>query len=165
MNGRETALTASVLVLILPLMSWQMAAETDAPLDHAGATPTESEFITMSVEAVEPTSPFRMPPPEHFAVIVERPLFQPSRRPPAEPLAAAPAPRQPEPLTATLRGIVSNGGQRTALLWVQGHTKLLRLSGGEVHQGWRVEAIEEDRIVLRRGDDRAELRLPYGHDR
>lgn len=163
--SRGMAAVALGLSLLLLLLSWRMSAEHGpAPeVEAVRAVPTvEAGAATIGLAPDDPGSEFRMPPRERFAAVVQRPLFHPSRRPPAEPRLAPAPPPPPDPLRAVLRGVVSSNGRWLALLAVEGEPALLRLSLGETYRGWRVEEVAEDRVVLRRGEDSSVLRLAYG---
>lgn len=106
------------------------------------------------------------PPEQGFQAIVERPLFDPSRRhniplPPAPmPLASASAPQSAvRPFAATLVGVVAGQGQ--AIIVLRAHDgEVLRLGEGEVIEGWRIVAIHTRSIELERDGVRQNLRLP-----
>lgn len=92
-----------------------------------------------------------------FEEIAARPLFYPERRP----LVADPTPEAPvETLPAaqparelTLSAVILAGEQRIALLQAANEPKLQRLAIGESLDGWSVEAIEAERVRLRRGEE------------
>lgn len=100
-----------------------------------------------------------MPPIETFDEVVERPLFFRSRRPPdpdaAPPPEAAAAPKADFVLT----GLVISGTERLALLRPAGSKTVERVHQGAEIEGWRVEAIHADRVVLKRGETVQEIRL------
>ncbi|HTO85830.1 MAG TPA: hypothetical protein VMQ73_26660 [Methylomirabilota bacterium] len=112
-------------------------------------------------------APIAPPTPASFAAILERPLFSPTRRPPAAapapaptPEAAAPAPPAP-PIDFSLTGIVISDGSRVALVQMQGDNHVVHVAeGGEV-DGWKAVTIEPERAVFRRGDDEQVLALDY----
>ena len=84
------------------------------------------------------------------AVILERPLFTPGRHPPPTvsfaPIAETPeeAPRQ---LRGRLAGVTIRPGVREALFMREGQKPLALNVGGEI-DGWRISAIEPDRVTL-----------------
>jgi general secretion pathway protein N len=81
-------------------------------------------------------------PASRHAVVVERPLFSPTRRPPPAPGAeAAPeAPPSPAPDFRVV-GAVSMAGTERALVSVAGAPPVM-VSAGEMVEGWLVAAIE-----------------------
>lgn len=93
-----------------------------------------------------------LPPPvplAELAAALERPLFTQSRRPPAAPVAA------PSQLDAVLAGVLSDGAEKVAIVVAPGADRALRLREGDVFQGWRVERVEDEAVVLER-DGRTE---------
>jgi hypothetical protein len=105
-------------------------------------------------------------PEQGFQAIVERPLFDPSRRhrvapqPTPIPFASASAPQSAaRPFAATLVGVVAGEGQAIVLLRAH-DDKVLRLGEGEVIEGWRIVAIHTRSIELERDGVRQNLWLP-----
>ena len=82
-----------------------------------------------------------LPPLTHYAAIVERPLFSPSRRPPA---VAAGAPSAEG--RYRLLGVVASGPRKKA--FIADGSRRLDLAEGEAIDGWTVKKIGTDSIVL-----------------
>ena len=106
---------------------------------------------------------FEAPAPDAFAVIGERPLFSPSRRPFVAP-AAVEAPTAPveapsEPLLAELVGVVLTTKQRAAMVQEEGASAPRRVAVGQSVAGWRVVEVERSRAVFQRGDETQVLEL------
>lgn len=84
------------------------------------------------------------------AAILARPLFTPGRRPPQiasfAPIAETEeeAPRQ---LRGRLAGVTIRPGVREALFMREGQKPMAVNVGGEI-DGWRISAIEPDRVIL-----------------
>lgn len=100
----------------------------------------------------------------------ERPLFAPSRRPPAPPVAAAPPappppspPAPPAPPALTLVGTVLSGGERMAVFVDQGTKDVIRLRIGEGHAGWALHAIQSRAAILEQDGNKAVLALSPRH--
>jgi hypothetical protein len=97
---------------------------------------------------------------EQLSATRERPLFSPSRRPPAPPDAPAPPPQVAEapppppaaPPTLTLFGIVAGPEGARAIVRTQAGSEVLRLRVGDTVQGWEVSDIARTELVLRLGD-------------
>lgn len=98
-----------------------------------------------------------MPAKETFAVIVERPLFSPSRRPPAEGTAATPIPAP----DFSLFGIVISAGEPFALVQPSAGGEPVRITEGASMSGWTVSRIEADRILIWHGATEQELLLDF----
>lgn len=96
-------------------------------------------------------------PVESFSEVVERPLFWASRRPlallPSGPMDA------PAPVDFVLHGIVITTDERFAMFQQGAPSRLIRLSEGQELQGWTVQSILTDRVLLRNGDRVLELRF------
>ncbi len=103
---------------------------------------------------------------EQFQSVKDRPLFFEGRRPPAEQGADAPtdlpktfagnvrAPR------ASLIGVVRVGDNTYAMLKGVGKQKgLVRARVGEDVDGWKVESIHDDRVLLKKGGEKHEIQL------
>lgn len=109
---------------------------------------------------------------DRLAVTRDRPLFSPSRRPPAPIVEAPSAPpaavaeakqaapeRPPFKLLGTIVGLEA----QLALLRDRSNT-VLRLHEGEVQSGWRALKVAERSIMLGRGAEIVTLELPKPSD-
>lgn len=107
-------------------------------------------------DAPPPPAAFSLPPLAAYSVIVERPLFSTQRRPPVkeeETPEAIPPPR------LILTGVLISGDGRLVLLRRVGSKTIIRASEGDEIEGWRIEIITADRVVLRYGDAVEEVTL------
>ena len=102
---------------------------------------------------------FVMAPAENFSAILERPLFSPTRRSPAEGTVTIES-AEPE-LEVTVVGIIISSEEQIAIIKPKGGSQLVRLSEGDSFQGWTLETIEPDRITFRRGDIEEHIELTY----
>ena len=119
----------------------------------AGVGPTDAA-------AAPSFRPFRMPPQQRFSELVERPPFTQSRRPPevsAEPVARREAPRID--LKLTLIGVILQPDRQYALVQRPGSKGAQRLARGEKIDGWQVEGILPDRVILSQAKEVVELEL------
>lgn len=105
-------------------------------------------------------------PLEQFHSVKDRPLFFEGRRPPDEVVPDAPAagPEKParnvQPPKATLSGVVKVGGTTYVMLNGVGKGKgLVRARVGEEVDGWKLESIQDDRVVLQNGAEKHEIHL------
>lgn len=115
-----------------------------------------------SAEAVVPPVPeapvFDMREEESFSVILERPLFSPSRRP------VGPAPSSAAPAESTglaLLGIASGAGRSIALIRATAGTPAIKAEEGEEVAGWQLTKIAAGEVVLERHGTRLDLDLPF----
>lgn len=100
---------------------------------------------------------------------VGRPLFERTRRPLEPPQTrAAPAPALPAPIprpaadpnALTLLGVLINdGGHAIALLQRNSTGQSVRLQEGDTVDGWTIERIEAEEVVLKQGDTNIALQL------
>jgi hypothetical protein len=99
---------------------------------------------------------------------VRRPLFERTRRPVEPPLRATPAPVVPAPIgrpaadpnALSLLGVLkSDSGDAIALLRRNQSGQSMRLQEGETVDGWTIDVIEADAVILRQGDTRIALPL------
>lgn len=96
----------------------------------------------------------------------ERPIFSPSRRPPAAVSRPAPsaAPTPPSPPQVELRlslvGTVS-GSDRSLGIFVDPASKAtLRLKVGQDYQGWRLRSVDGREVTMAHGEVSETLKLP-----
>jgi hypothetical protein len=99
-----------------------------------------------------------------------RPLFTPSRRPPAPvvasvPVAAprpppAPPPAVPQHPNLTLVGIVASENEGVAVFIDTTTRDAVRLRTGEGHSGWILQSVERRTATLQKGDRSETLELP-----
>jgi hypothetical protein len=97
---------------------------------------------------------------------VQRPLFEKRRRPvepPKERVSAAPAPlpvpvRRADPNALTLLGVLTSENQGAIALVRRNQTgQSMRLQEGDTVDGWTVERIEAESVMLRQGDTKVAL--------
>jgi len=105
--------------------------------------------------AAAPPNPVAAQSLEQLSTIVDRPLFSPSRRPPAPPPAPAPivqaaeppAPPPPPP-NLVLFGVVMDGESARAVVRSGADKKMVRAQIGYEIDGWKVSQIEGRKVVL-----------------
>ncbi len=102
---------------------------------------------------------FAMPAADTFSTILERPLFSPTRRPPAEGTVTIES-SEPE-LEATLVGIIISAEEQIAIVKPTDGTRFARLSLGDSFHGWILESIEPNRVTFRRGEIEEHIELDY----
>ena len=122
-------------------------------------------------DQVEPTlgNPLWRLPLKQFSATRERPVFSPSRRPPAPapayvaPVAARQPAKPPEPEhpTIALAGtIIGTDGYRVAVFRDTSTQDVLHLRVGENYRGWVVRLISPREARLVKNGDQALLELP-----
>jgi general secretion pathway protein N len=99
----------------------------------------------------------------------ERPIFLPSRRPPAPAVAAAPVeppkpppppPAEPERPALRLLGIVSGTTDGFAIFVSDTTRDIIRLKTGEGHEGWILRSVKAREAVLEKNRRSAVIELP-----
>jgi len=97
----------------------------------------------------------------------DRPLFTPSRRPPAPVVASAPvvvAPPPPPPalerVNLDLVGTIASETESIAVFTDQGTHDVLRLRTGEGHDGWILQSVARGVAILQKGVQSETLQFP-----
>ena len=105
-------------------------------------------------------------PLDSLSATRERPLFSPSRRPPSVAVAVPPPPPPPPKVEApeqpqlSLVGTVIGSAGRIGVFTDQATKAVVRLSIGEGHDGWILQAIDEREATLERDRRDVTLALP-----
>jgi hypothetical protein len=149
------AVTALGLALVLGSALMRVRTQTQ-PQTRTQTTPqTQAHPAT-----TRPASPLDAYPLDRLSATRERPLFSPSRRPPARPpppiIAAAPPPPPPKLI---LFGIVMDSDEARAVVGVGTGEKTRRVRIGDDIGGWKVTQIEERQLVLSLDDRSATFTL------
>ena len=97
---------------------------------------------------------FSLPPLQRYAVVTERPLFSPDRKPPQHTAETAGAWS-----SFVLAGIIITPQSREALIAHGKPQAIAHLQEGQALEGWTITSIYPDRVVFRDGVDEHELRL------
>jgi hypothetical protein len=161
-SGRFTLQLLVLCALLGYVVYIQANAKLPIPSEPAAA-PARTEGA--GTPSAEPE--FAMSPLEDFTETLARPLFMDTRRPPEpgeEPVAEEAPPPEPPKATAKLAGlelsgIVITSKARVALIRKVRGGELLRLSLGEQVDGWTIDAIRPDRVILRKNEIIEELVL------
>ena len=129
--------------------------------DGAGPTTIGTAAIEPAkIAALPAAQAFSMPPIEDFGETLDRPLFSKIRRPPPPaPDAPADKPEKKQKVKVRLAGVVISPKERFALVQEPRAREITRLRVGQEIEGWVLEAILADRIVLRFGELREEVKI------
>jgi general secretion pathway protein N len=133
------------------------------PPPDVTAKPTETPTVS--------ANPLWAIPLSAFTATRARPLFTPSRRPPAPPVVAsvpvaAPRPPPPPPPVVpqhpnlTLVGTVAGENEGVAVFIDTTTRDMLRLRTGEGHNGWILQSVERSAVTLQKGEQTETLALP-----
>ncbi|MCC7346782.1 MAG: general secretion pathway protein GspN [Variibacter sp.] len=166
------ALVASAVLVPLLAASLARAANSPVPLDaQPERTPGTMAIGPKPEGGPAPTSanPLWSIPLATLAATRERPLFLPSRRPPAPAVAArpvqaaqpvAPAPAEPERPPLSLLGTVAGGADGFAVFINSTTRDTVRLKVGEGHEGWVLMSVRGREAVLEKDHRSAVMTLP-----
>jgi general secretion pathway protein N len=134
-----------ILVLALPLCTGAAAstavAEITVPPAAAPNAPAEQRPLS--------ANPLWAMPLKQFSDTRERPIFSPSRRPPAPPPSAVtvakvvvPKPKEPEQPQLSLVGTISSDEDKFGIFVDMASKNVLRLRVGEDFQGWQLDSVQ-----------------------
>jgi general secretion pathway protein N len=134
------------------------------PASIPASVPSSGMHDPEPATSVNPLSRLKL---ETFSATRERPIFSPSRRPPAPPpepvIAMAPPPETPTPVDAppplTLVGTVV-GPHTVALFMKTNDRSIIRLRIGEAEAGWTLRSVEPKSTMLEKHDRQVSLALP-----
>lgn len=117
-------------------------------------------------ELVKPGNPLWAVPLRDLTATRDRPLFSPTRRPPAPAVAFVPAPvrmqapPEPDRPRLTLLGTVVGGSTGIGVFLDQSNKHVIRLVIGQAHDGWALRAVHERDAVFKRRGRESVLALP-----
>jgi len=99
----------------------------------------------------------------------ERPLFSPSRRPPAPPVVAAPPPPRPAPVAKpaepdhpllTIVGTIVSENDGIGVFIDQATNEVIRLHTGQDYSGWTLRSVQGRETMFEKDSRKATLALP-----
>lgn len=156
MKVAATIQSRRLLLLLLALCCGLAAiifVEVTAP-----PPPVPAALVPPATIAANPadarSASFSLPPLTAYAEVAQRPLFSETRRP-----APESADSDPAAANFSLVGTIISGGDRRALVAHGQPPRTERLVEGQSVDGWTVESILDDRVVLRRVDTRLEVKV------
>jgi general secretion pathway protein N len=137
-----------------------------APLDMAPAAPADK-----TERPAEPGgNPLWAIPLSSLSATRDRPLFTPSRRPPAQaiagpvapaPVAAPPTPpAEPDRPQLTLVGAIAGQNEGIAVFLDQTNNNVIRLRTGQDHLGWVLRSVKGREAILEKNRLSTTLELP-----
>lgn len=169
--GRPTLL-AGLLALVAVAARATILDGTPAVREGADRGSVQIDIDDKSVKPQASTgqprggNPLWAIPLKELSATRERPIFSPSRRPPAPAVAATP--HVPPPARApvaqrpqlSLVGTIAGDTQGFGIFLESSNNKVVRLKTGEAHQGWKLLEVRPRDIVLQKGDQTVTLSLP-----
>jgi general secretion pathway protein N len=146
----------------------------DEPTIWADPPPAPTQVVTAPPAApdapppVLSDNPLWAVPLARLSVTRDRPIFTPSRRPPApavapvavQRVAPPPKPKEPERPQLSLVGTIVSVDEGFGI-FLDGLSKVaLRLKVGEAYQGWKLRSVRGREVVLEKDDAAATLAMP-----
>jgi hypothetical protein len=146
-------------------------AQPAARDDEIGADPARPAARAVAAEPHESGNPLWTIALDRLSVTRDRPLFSPSRRPPAPPAssvpvfvapvaAAPPRNREPEKPTLSLLGTIAGTTESFGIFLDDATRDVVRLRVGEDHNGWKLKSVMGREATLEKSTDTAVLQLP-----
>jgi hypothetical protein len=161
MTVRKYAIRILVLALSLGAGASASTAISDPLDDQANGVRADVSSVPSVVEVPPATpgasaerplsaNPLWAMPLKQFSVTRERPIFLPSRRPPAPPpsamtvskVVAPPKPKEPEQPLLSLVGTIASDEDKFGIFVDQSTKAVLRLRVGEDFQGWKLQSVQ-----------------------
>ena len=153
-RGRHRAGTPLLLAALSCALGGLIFFEIEAPvLEPMANAAVQAGPVTPTPPAEEQS--FAMPPLSEYAEVLARPVFSESRRPSTKREVVT---EETQSLSIRLVGIVVSANARHALIEHGEPQRLERIAPGQEVEGWKVEAINADRLILQRGDSRIEIK-------
>ena len=172
-KGKLPLLLASVAVLA-GLLLWDRLSGEPSP---ESGTAKRTVVATRERAPDAATSGARSEPPLANLALgdlhdtVDRPLFEKGRRPVKPPVIQPvkapppPPPRGPDPNALELVGILAGDQQSIVLLKRRQSGQQVRLQQGDTVDGWTIDRIEPQRVILKHGATEVALQLFKKSDR
>jgi len=160
MSPRSARLRGWSLLALCAVLSALIALELEqaAGLADAPGAPNEASAAQPSAQArALPGESIALAPVQQFDEIVERTLFDASRRAAPEESDEPAAPAELRDLILT--GVVITPEAKLALFRDKTPSQVIRLGPGDAFGKWLLEEVRDDGVTLRRGQARRELRL------
>lgn len=144
-----------LLFLVCTTLAGIVHLELSGGDDALGPTTVQESPASRPKPSSQEPASFAMAGIENYREVVERPLFLRNRRPPPEEQRG----NVVQPSSLVLIGLIIVRDGRRALIQHGEPPRLQRVTVGETIDGWNVESILADRIVVRHGDSEEELKL------
>lgn len=175
MTGKHTAKLTIVLLACAALSAWAVAATPPAgfetPESALGPEPSaDRPAVAITRERAATGNPLWGIPLRILTATRERPLFSPSRRPPAPPAVAAPAPA-PRPVAAakppepdhpllTIVGTIVSTRDGIGVFIDQATNEVVRIHTGQEHGGWVLRSVHGREASFEKNERTSTLALP-----
>ena len=173
MNARIAyAGLAALIIGGLPARSANTPNALDLPPSNVMPAPVDMSpnAPQRAVQSAPTGNPLWAIPLSALTATRDRPLFLPSRRPPAPavagtpvvaaPQSVAPPPAEPEQPPLTLVGAVAGESEGYAVFLDQATNTVIRLKTGQDHSGWVLRSVKGREAILQKDRRTTTLALP-----
>ncbi len=157
-GGSRVFILLSICVGLSYLIFQQVEGGLPIPDLSLAARPA-STAASPAMAGPAPRDPPRLEPLDAFSEVVERPVFFRTRRPPDPEAEPPPQAEAASKADFVLSGLIISGKDRLALLRPVRSATVERVHEGEEIDGWLVQAVHADRVVLKRGETVQEILL------
>ena len=154
--GRRTGVLTWTLAALCAGLLATIGLELASGIDNAPATGVSVTASTQAMPAPSQVA-INFPPLPEFAEVIERPLFDASRRPPPKPEPEQATPVQFDQLE--LEGIVKSADSNLAIIYDKRQRQTLRLQQGAKLGPWVLAEIRDDGIIFEKGTATHEMLL------
>jgi general secretion pathway protein N len=169
MRRAHRVLTGTIALVAIGAALSVPPAQADSVDQSPNPPASDARRAASKAPAVMPTgNPLWTIPLSQLAVTRDRPIFSPSRRPPAPVVAAPiyvppPAPRiakaEPERPPLTLVGTIAGEKDAIAVFVLQGTGTTIRLHPNESHEGWVLLSVQGREATLQKAGASAVMAL------
>lgn len=151
------------LCAVLIALIWYEVEQGGLP--HPSSAPGEAANAKPDAQPIAlQSATFALPPLQQYSEIVERTLFDASRRSPPEEPDEMPAAAAAELRDLTLTGVVITPETKVALFRDKTPTQVVRLEPGGAFGKWLLVDVRHDGVTMRRGTTTRDLLLYEGDD-
>jgi general secretion pathway protein N len=176
MSRNRIAKLTTALFACAALGAWAMAATPPAGLDTpenalspGGEPQADRPAVTIAGKPAPTGNPLWGIPLRVLTATRERPLFSPSRRPPAPPaVAAAPPPRpvvaakppEPDHPRLAIVGTIVSASDGIGVFIDQATNEVIRIHTGQDHDGWVLRSVHGREASFEKNERTSTLALP-----
>jgi hypothetical protein len=156
-------LTASAVAATPP------ASGPESALNAGSLDPVDRPAVPVARERGPSGNPLWGIPLRLLTATRERPLFSPSRRPPAPPVVAAPVvprpvampkPPEPERPSLTIVGTIVGESDAIGVFVNPANNEVIRIHAGQAHDGWVLRSVHGREASFEKNERTAILALP-----
>jgi type II secretory pathway component PulC len=158
-------LLLALVAMLAGLLVWDRLSNASPENDVAKPAATARERSADAFASSSRTAPLASLSLNDLHDTVDRPLFEKGRRPVKPPVVQPvkapppPPPRGPDPNALELVGILAGEDQTIVLLKRRQSGQQVRVQQGDTVDGWTIDRIEPQRVILKHGATEVALQL------